>query len=430
MEANTCNWRFLEHERHLAGNRRHDPEGYSHLYRAMRAAGRTDKTSLFQAFETELRMSATQIGALKEVLHEAEIVLTPFFENPAILQKSLSAGALTYEASFLLHKTTEPWVAGCVLVLLKEFRAARAVNPTICFATWIEWMKSSDRAIANFATTAQLQGNKSELATQLLVKSYLRDAADILEGTLQTFARLRLKMIEIAGLRSKSHKLIEALSFGEVIDELVSVGTNGDMYRPQPLGVSLSQWRNIAHHNGFETKGNQVTCTYGQPSKQKSFVCNLDDIISLACYANDLAFAHKIAFEIFSIDNHVQILEDSPNIPISDYTMDSTLAFGLVSAGFSIGQAINDNGTWNLILLDEHVRNKIMVKAALQEACVSYLLMGGSCHIEASVRSSNTAYRIGFKASLSTKEKTVPDNFKGSIRKLDENFRIGPDEQK
>jgi hypothetical protein len=390
---------------------------------------RKDKTHLFQALESEVKASGSKTGKVDGVLQDAEFVLTPFFENGAILRKMLGAGALTYEGSFLLHKSSEPWVAECVWTLLKDFRAARTSNPTVCFETWANWMESTDRAIANVAATAQLQRNKAGLEPNLFVKSCLRDMADILEGSLQIFARLRLKIIEAGGSRNKTHKSVEELSFGEVIEELVDIGSNEHIYEPPPFGVTVSQWRNIANHNGYDTKGDEVTCTYGQPGKRKSFKCTADDILAIARYANDLCFAHKVAIEIFGIDNFTQLRSKAPEIPLSDFTKDSCLAFGLVSSGFSIREVINDNGIWNLILFDERGRNKVRAKLALQEACFSYALMCGGCHIEASVRSFNVTHQFGFKTSFTNREQKLPADFRGSIRPVSEDFRLGPDER-
>ncbi|NBR84935.1 MAG: hypothetical protein EB141_01240 [Verrucomicrobia bacterium] len=393
----------------------------------MSAKVKRDKTALFQAFEAELRASSSKLGARDLTLNEAESVLYPFFENISLLRKALGAGALTYEANFLSSKKTEPWVIDCVNTLLGEFRTARSVNEKACFETWVAWMNVTNRAISNVASTAQLQGNKDGLEAHLLVRSYMRDAADLLEGTLQSFARLRLKMLELAGSVRKSSKQIEELSFGEVIDELMNIKRSSAMYQPQPFGISLSQWRNIANHNSYETNGNQVTCTYGPTGRRKSFVCTPSDIASVARYANDLGFAHKVGIEIFGIDNLEKLGQRTPQIPLTDYTKDSALAYGLVAARFCISQVIEDLGVWHLTLRDELGRNKELAKAALQEACVSHALMCDGCHIEAVVHSQNSTYRFGFKASFANKGEAFPKDFRVSVRKLDENFRIKSD---
>ena len=387
---------------------------------------RKDKTRLFQALESEAKASWAKTGKINGVLDNAEAVLAPYFEDRNILRKVLGAGALTYEGSFLQRKASEPWVAECVRTLVSEFRATRAADPPGCFDTWAHWMGSADRAIANVAATAQLQNDKAGLEPNLFVKSCLRDMADILEGSLQPFARLRLRMIEIRRARSKAHKSIEELSFGEVVEELVGMGICGAVYKPLPFSVSLSQWRNIANHNGYETNGKKVTCTYGPAGKQKTFECTPDDILRIAVYSNDLCFAHKVAWEIFGIDNFSHLQSKAPEIPITQFTKDSALAFGLFSGGFSVREAILENGVWKLTLFDERGRSEARAKSALQEATVSYALMCEGCHVEVSVRSFNVDYRFGFKTSYLNRGQDMPKDFRGSVRKFGEDFRLGP----
>jgi hypothetical protein len=285
-------------------------------------------------------------------------------------------------------------------------------------------MASTDKAVANMGAAALLQGDKDGLESHLTVKSCLRDAADILEGTLQPFARLRLQMYEIVGMRPLDRKNISVLSFGDVIDELSSISPGGQIYKPVPFGIPVSQWRNIANHNSYETNGDRVICTYGKSGKTKRLECSAEDIFNLACHLNDLCFAHKVAIEIFGIDNMDEVAKWAPDSALSDYSKDAVLAFGLVSSGFSVRFAQQHGQEWRLKLIDRRKRGKPEIKAALQEAVLSYALMNQSAHIEAAVDSGGALYRLGFKTSFAHKHELKTARLLGDIRSLDEYFRL------
>ena len=236
---------------------------------------------------------------------------------------------MTYEYTFLRVKRSEPWVSEGVRSILSDFKNARIRNNDLCLKTWADWIQSTDRAISNIGSVAILQVEKSGLEPHLLVKSTLRELADILEGSLKPFARLRLRMREIDGLRKSDRKPIEELSFGEIIDELILKVGSGEMYSPPPFRIAASQWRNIANHNSYDTKGDCVTCSYGTPGKQKTFQCSPKNIFDVACYFNDLCYVHKVAIEIFGVDNMTGWTTWSPDIAITDFTKDAALAFGL-----------------------------------------------------------------------------------------------------
>jgi|ERR1035437_1736080 hypothetical protein len=380
-----------------------------------------DKTRLLQEFQRELRASGAVSGNHANALKEAEEELRPYFENPDLLSRALGIGAMTYEYTFLRVKRSEPWVAEGVRSILSDFRNARKRNNDRCLKTWGDWIQSTDRAISNVGSVAILQVEKSDLEPHLLVKSTLRELADILEGSLKPFARLRLKMREIEGLRKSDRKPVEELSFGEIIDELILKVGDGEMYSPLPFRIAASQWRNIANHNSYDTKGDCVTCSYGTTGKQKTFQCSPKNIFDVACYFNDLCYVHKVAIEIFGVDNVNGW--SSPDLAITDFTKDATLAFGLVAAGFEICYATQRENMWRLALKDESGRDKAAAKAALQQAVLSYTLMNHGSHFEAAVYSKNVTHRIGFISSISKNQNPPSADFRGDIFDLDKNFR-------
>jgi hypothetical protein len=285
-------------------------------------------------------------------------------------------------------------------------------------------MPITNRAIGNVAATAMLQTDKGTLESPLMVRSCLRELGDILEGSLQQFIRLRLKMLDVCGRRQKKGKAVEQLTFGEVIDEILNNTNDRHIYAPPPFNVAVNQWRNIANHNSYEVVGKVVCCAYGQYSNRKQFQCTPEDIVNVACYFNDLCFAHKVAIEIFGIDNMQEMTQWVPSIELSDYTKNTALAFGLRDHGFSVRLALQEPDKWKLIVIDQHNRDSKAVKAALHEACVAYALLNGAAHLEFSVHSSKGTARIGFKISFQKKGQAIATDFSGTVRGLDKDFRL------
>lgn len=270
-----------------------------------------------------------------------------------------------------------------------------------------------------------LQGDKEDLDPSLLVKSWFRDVGDLLEGSFQPLARLRLEVLNLLGRPGTSAPAVETMSFGAVMSELLAEPELGEMYRPPPFGLSVSQWRNIANHNSFDVSGGQITCTYGTPDKLKTLRLSIDELASVLTYCNDLYYAHKVAIELFGIDNLMELIKYEPDISPSEYSHTTSLAYGLVSAGFSIIHAAYLPNKWSLILTDLHARRQKEVKTALQEACYPYMLFVHPVEISAVVRSSWKTYKIGFIASVAKKNEPLPECFRGDIWSVEDSFRLG-----
>jgi len=368
-----------------------------------------DKTKIFLGLQSEI-LATQKVPSfdIRTRLDQAAKDLATYFENPDIIPIALGAGGLRYEHAFLQENQTKSWVEQNIRLMLTEFRQARSANANVCLQTWGRWMERTDRAISNMAGVASLQSDIEQLSAEITAKSVLRDIGDILEGSLQPLARLRLDMQGVAGMRAPSSSPTESMSFGKVIEELALRLTGGDIYCPEPFRLKVNQWRNIANHNSYAIANDTVICTYGKTGNLQEIRCSVTDIIDLGVYINNLYYTHKIAFEIFSIDNREKLSPYMSEIQITEHTKDGALAYGLVSSGFEIVKIGQKPDVWILGLTDKFKRKEGEIKSALQAAAVTYLLLAESATIIAYVNSDGTIYQYSFKSDIGNNEHKLP----------------------
>ena len=362
--------------------------------------GFTDKTKPFLALQDELRsgVPSDSVG-LWARRDEAVADLFGYFENPDRLKRVFDGCALRYEHAFLQRNKAFPWVDTTLHLMLKEFRGARDSNASLCFETFGVMMDSVNRGMRNVAVVGSLQLDIGKLGAEFTTKSVLRDVGDVLEGSLQPFARLRLAMQEVAGIRIDRSPSIANMTFGEVISELASREIGGDIYRPSPFGISVSQWRNIANHNGYTVKDDEVICTYGSAGRLKQFSCTVSALIELARYIDTLGFLHKVAFEIFNIDNLDELIPHAPQLEITEYTRDAALVYGLSGAGFTILRADYRDPQWALLLIDDCRRNQEKIMAALHDAVMPYFTLSGTTDFAVLVKAGTSDLKFRFRVS-------------------------------
>jgi len=384
-----------------------------------------DKTAFFKALELELSNAASPATSLRERLSEAKRDLAPFFENPARLTEALNVGALTYEHAFLRARASSPRYAATVSRLLAEFREARDKDSGSFYRFWANRMAITDQAIKNTACVVTLQNNKTDLEFSVLVKSYFRDVGDLLEGSLQPLLRLRLEVWELLGRRRSGAPTVKSMTFGTVVDELLSDPLSEENYRPLPHRISASQWRNIAHHNSYNVTGTQVTCSYGAHTHQKEVRLSLDELVSTFLSLSDVFYAHKVAVKFFGVDNLMELTPHAPAVTVSNYSHNTLLAYGLVGAGFTVEYAEQSSGLWSLVLIDRQGRNRRDSKSALQDAIYSYLLFVNPMEFRVVVQSQSEVFRFGFVGSLARKDQPLPANFSGDVLSVEESFQLG-----
>ena len=360
----------------------------------------TDKTRAFLMLQDELRTGIpTDSSTLCASEEEAMAELSAYFENPDRLARAFDFCALRYEHAFLQRHQASPWVDGTIRLMLKEFREVRNCNLALCFQTWGSYMEAVNRGMRSISVVGYMQRDVDELGTEFAVRSILRDVGDILEVSLQPLARLRLAMHDVANIRTGGSQPVAEMTFGDVIAELASSAPVGDIYRTWPCGILISQWRNIANHNSYMVTGDEVICTYGRPGRYRQFSCSIADLIEVTRYTDTLYFLHKVAFEVFGIDNLKEMAPYAPQLEISEYSKDAVLVHGLVEAGFLVERAGYGQETWRLLLIDECGREPDEVKAVLQDAVKPYFMLSGSTQFFALVKSGTSSVRVGFRVS-------------------------------
>ena len=363
-----------------------------------------DKTNSFLALQDELR-SGVPSDTERRVAQRDEALaeLSTYFENPDRLERVFDWSAMRYEQAFLQRNKEFPWVDESLRLMLKEYREARDSDANHCFVRWGSMMDSVNQGMRNVSEVALLRLDIANHGPELTAKSLLRDVGDLLEGSLQSLVRLRLAMQEVSGMRIDQPPSIGGMTFGEVVGELASRDTGSDVYRPSPFGISVSQWRNIAHHNSYTVEGNRVTCTYGSPGRETQFSCTVSDLIELVRYVNTLGFLHKVAFEIFSIDNLDELKPYAPQLALTEYTRDAALVYHLNEAGFTIVNAACREAEWHLLLVDDRRRNQGEIEVAIHDAVIPYCELKGNTKFAALVKAGTSDFRFSFRVSMTAK---------------------------
>ena len=362
-----------------------------------------DLTNLFLALQQELE--AAGIGKAKSLeaqLRAIESDLACHFENAAHLSACLGTGGLTYEHAFLTrtHQRSAPILS----MLLQEYRAASATDDHRLFVTLANSHEAIGRAYDHLVSTAMLEGMFTESNTRVLVKSCFGQIGDVIESSLLPFLKIRLNVLRIATRKATDGPNVDDLSLGQTIDELEQ--TDADTYSPAPFGIRLSQWRNMAFHGNYQLRGDSVRCWYGK--RREGFACTPAQLQQIAKYVNDIYYVHKVANELFCIDNAEKLIRSSkasgqgPEARVFDldFNTDIILAYSIIACGFRIQNAGRKAVRWMLVLEDPHGRTQADAESTLKEALASYLIQVNSLHLQALIRSGGTNHFVSFRGAL------------------------------
>ena len=100
----------------------------------------------------------------------------------------------------------------------------------------------------------------------------------LIESTIQPFIKELYCLAAIANGRSIDPSSVVAADFGKAVDGLDRLLGNNNFLSPEPWGVRLNQWRNIAQHHSYKAENDLITAQYGKRNPPKQFEVTRDDI--------------------------------------------------------------------------------------------------------------------------------------------------------
>lgn len=154
------------------------------------------------------------------------------------------------------------------------------------------------KGFASYTQFALLQTPIQEIERfDLLVKAAFQMIGERIENSLKPYIFFLNEMCRIIqnkpSLQAKLGVALDALmSYNEVFSGL---------YKGLLLDVSASQWRNIADHNDYIIKGDEIEIEYGSTGRINKIVSR-DDLMYLIKTIDILLYMHKTAFTLLSID--------------------------------------------------------------------------------------------------------------------------------
>ena len=249
----------------------------------------------------------------------------------------------------------------------------------------------------------------------------------MIESCLLPFLKIRLNVLRIAE-GTTDNRDVGDLSLGQAIAELAA--TDRALYSPAPFDIPLSQWRNIAFHGNYDVRGRRIRCQYGNRRLHR-FECTPTQLLDVMKYTNDVYYVHKVAYEIFGIDNTDRVLQvrkaSGDSRVVHDFDFDfntyTILAYSIVASGFRILNAGRRGVRWMLLLEDLHGCTKADIKRTLKEALISYMVHVNFLHLQALIRSRGTSHRLSFRAEMrSSKVELLPGEH--SAYAIGKNFRV------
>jgi len=282
-------------------------------------------------------LSLVEDGYTPEQIKQGIIeALKPFFTNLDVLEKHAIevAGEVVNLASVRSDQRAES-VFDHIRDIYSKAQAADAVAAYRCAAFFQPHIEAG---VSEYWSLLYLEVPKADLELPELKHEVFRGIGTMLEACLQPYLREMVGMLRIGRGKLLIESDLLTLSLGNIVGELADITRREDIYSPQPWGIRLNQWRNIAQHYRASTIGDHVRIVAGRGKTEKRLELTrdeLNDVLRLVCLYHG---AVKLARTLFFVDN---IRAIAPNLPVIEPRPESIM-FAFVASVSTQGFRVTD----------------------------------------------------------------------------------------
>ena len=276
-------------------------------------------------------------GITPEELKEALIAqLAPYSQNRQMLE-AYAVAFMVPDAVSLGLITDNRWAMGLFAEVLRIQREALKKDRAASLQCLSSHQQNVNDALSIYWSLYHLSRDVDELELPEFVHEALRVIGTILEGLVKPFLHYLVHQARIAHGRHSTIGEITALTFGNLVDELMQRADDPVHFAIR--GLRLSQWRNIAQHFSVRMDGQTIVCKYN--NGQAQILLSRSDLREVLADTMSGYRALKVAHSVVFLD-HVDDMRLEGMLAKSELRPEASLVAlvsGLASQGFEVVEA-------------------------------------------------------------------------------------------
>lgn len=275
-------------------------------------------------------------GATPDSVKEAVVsLLSPYIRDKSQLQK-LAVSELAVEAIVIGQLSSrKDWKR--ILDQCFDIRErAIKVNEHQAFLVTAHFEQMIREAKSSFALLVVFEVPKDKLDLNEFTFELFRTLGGLIETNIQPYIKELYCLHEVASGTFPDLSLLASEDFGQVCERFQKVLHDNTLLRPEPWGLRLNQWRNIAQHHSHTVTENSILATYGKSIPPKKILLTRTEMLALAQELMRRLGALKSSREIVLL-NHIDNLKGYlPDVEPGQYNHATALAASFATQGFRL----------------------------------------------------------------------------------------------
>lgn len=343
-------------------------------------------------------------GSTSEEIKTAVIELLDPYVNDKKLLGLQAVSLLANEALCVANLKMRPeWTH----ILDKAFEirnSAISVDRAYSFQIFCAFERVIREAQKKYSMQILFEQSKDGLNTEEYAFEMFRIIGGLIESTIQPFIKELYCLALIAVGQNPIPETVIESDFGKVIDQFERLQQFPALLTPEPWGIRINQWRNIAQHHSFIVKNETITASYGKSSPKKSVELSRSELFLLSKEFIRRLGALKTSRELTILNNIESLRPMLPPHESDIYGTATEMGAAFATQGFTLAKLEETERTVFALLIDatpqEGLRRQIH--------CSQFVLPIGSRfpgkNIQVMYESSSIAPKYSFSLSASAHE--------------------------
>ncbi|MBI5915489.1 MAG: hypothetical protein HY842_08935 [Bacteroidetes bacterium] len=274
------------------------------------------------------------------IKEEIFITFKPYFQNLDRLESFAMDMMVPDWIEFLNVKVFDHDSEKLIGQIIGRFNSAKLIDAEATFGVYSQQIGYQTEAGNKFWSFLNLEFDKSSLEIDEFAQATMRDIAGIVEGLMKNFLVETLAIDRIIRGKIVEIEEIRLLELGVIVDEICTQCPYGQIFKIQPEGLRVSDWRNIAaHHNFSVLQTGEILCEYGPKTDRKEFVINRKDLFERVRRIYHVLQIINLSHKFFAYDNMDEIYSSIPSNQIGNMRQETgfmVFATGVSGQGFDI----------------------------------------------------------------------------------------------
>lgn len=262
-----------------------------------------------------------------------------FVQNKDLLRRCIDIGDLHFDYVKYQTMFKDTLFETGIAYSLKLTQCAHQASSVHTTTALTEGYRGIVQSLAHYTQTIWINSTTIDSTRpDVFVKSAFNRIGDMIENSLKPYLITANEMRCIV-----EHSTPKQQTLGAIVDALIQYNSIFKaLYSDLLMGITVSQWRNIADHGDYKYTPDGIHIEYGPSQERKKKIISQDELVQVLITIDNLLYMNKMARTLISIDYYGHYSAEPGRSEKSTFTQRDDQIMQIVETSYAYGFVISN----------------------------------------------------------------------------------------